>query len=126
MDDEDLKEKLIGKYGYGKTFTVGSGWVKKNDLNVYWYLEEMLKGFVEEEDNRSDEEDLKDFQNGDWDVEYTFREGDTENSIEILITPGRDGQYIANQPAWVQQDVELEELKENWEIEKYLKILEEE
>jgi hypothetical protein len=120
---KDLKEKIIGKYGEGKSFTVSTKWVQENDSETYDSLHNMMEEFVDDESNRTYEEDLKNFEEGNWEVEYTFRGDIEDEEIEILVTAGRDGQHIANQPAWIQETVSLEELEENWEMETYLKML---
>lgn len=120
---ENLKEKMIGEYGEGKSFTVSTKWVQENDSETYDSLHNMMEEFVNDESNRTYEEDLKNFKKGNWEVEYVFREGNDENSIEILVTAGRNGQHVANQPAWIQELVSLEEFEENWEVETYLMVL---
>ena len=123
MKKEDLLKTLTGEYGGGRSFRVSTAWVQENDIEIYDSLHDMITEFVEDESNRTYEEDLKDFEEGNWEVEYTFRGDIEDEEIEILVTAGRDGQHIANQPAWIQETVSLEELEENWEMETYLKML---
>lgn len=127
MKVEKVFKKLLGKYNYGSNFTTTTAWVKKNDPYMYDYLLDLMQEFVADESNRCDEEDLKEFRRGNWDVEYVFREGLDEDEIEILVTAGRNGQHIANQPAWSQEHVNTEDIKQGYTdipIEKYIHMIE--
>lgn len=116
---KDLLKMLTGEHGEGRSFRVSTAWVKENDWEVYDYLHDLMTEFVEDETNLTDEEDLAAFENGDWIVEYTFNRHGEE--IEILVTAGRNGQDIANQPAWIQETITLDEFMNCWNWEAYLK-----
>lgn len=118
----EIREQLTGEYGYGKQFTVSTCWVKENDPGVYDYLHNLMVEFLNDESNRTHLEDLEDFENGKWIVEYVFR-GYGEASTEILITAGKDNQHIANQPAWIQEVVDDKDLEVYWEVDTYLKMI---
>lgn len=123
MKKQDLLKMLTGEYGEGRSFRVSTAWVKENDRVVYDYLHELMTEFVEDEINLTNEEDLEAFENGDWMVEYSFS-GYLENEeIEILITAGRNGQHIANQPAWTQEFIPVDELMDYWNWERYLELV---
>ena len=70
------------------------------DPGNYEILENMMAGFVNDPANQTFVEDLQDFQEGKWLVEYVFTESD-----RVLITCGRDEQALANQPAWLSGDI---------------------
>jgi len=90
------------------SFVVSTGWVKENDEEVYYVLRDMMNDFAEDEGNACTEEELVDFEAGNWLVEYLFRDG------EVMYTAGRDGQMLANQPHWSSdkiQDIEPEKIE---------------
>ena len=123
MERQDLLKMLTGEYGEGRSFRVSTAWVKENDWEVYDYLHELMTEFVEDETNLTNEEDLEAFENGDWEVEYSFSGYLEDEEIEILITAGRNGQHIANQPAWIQEFIPVDELMDYWNWEKYLELV---
>lgn len=122
MMKKDLLKLLTGEHGEGRSFRTSTAWVKENDQEVYDYLHNLILEFVEDETNLTDEEDLEAFENGSWEVEYTFNGYDEE--IEILVTAGRNGQDIANQPAWIQETISIDEFMDCWNWEAYLKQVE--
>lgn len=125
---KEMFKKLLGEYNYGSSFSTTTAWVEENDPGMYDYLLGLMEEFTADEDNRCTEEDLTEFKNGNWEVEYVFREGLCENEIEILVTAGRDGQQIANQPAWSQEYISIEDVEQGYTdapIEKYLEMIEE-
>lgn len=124
MKKEDLLKMLTGEYGGGRSFRVSTAWVKENDWEVYEYLHNLMTEFVEDETNLTDEEDLEAFENGDWEVEYTFNGYFEEEEIEILVTAGRNGQHIANQAAWIQETISIDEFMDCWNWKAYLKQVE--
>lgn len=121
---EGLFKRFLGDYHYGKSFEATTKWVKENDSEVYDCLHDKMLEFLADESNQTYEDDLKDFENGNWEVEYVFREGDADNEIEVLVTAGRDFRAVANQDAWVFNSVQIEDFIELWEVEKYLEMLE--
>lgn len=118
----ELLKKLTGKYGEGRSFRVSVEWVKENDWEVYDYLHNLMTEFVEDETNLTNEEDLEAFESGNWIVEYSFNEHD--EGIEIIITAGRNGQHIANQPAWIQETISIDEFMDYWNWKAYLEQVE--
>ena len=91
-------------------FTTSSGWVAENDAAIYDTLHEKLIDLVNDENNyTTDEEDLKEFEKGNWIVEYVFRDGNKPDEVEILVTAGRTGQRLASQPAWIQENAPKKE-----------------
>ena len=124
MKKQDLLKMLTGEYGEGRSFRVSTTWVKENDWEVYDYLHNLMTEFVEDETNLTDEEDLEAFENGDWEVEYTFNGYFEDEEIEILVTAGRNGQHIANQPAWIQETISIDEFMDYWNWETYLEQVE--
>lgn len=117
-----LTGKLTGKYGEGRSFRVSTKWVEENDWEVYEHLHNLMTEFIEDETNATDENDLVAFENGEWIVEYSFNRHDEE--IEILVTAGRDGQHIANQPAWIHEKITLGEFMVYWNWDAYLEQVE--
>ena len=90
------------------SLTVSTNWVKKNDEDLFYYLRDIMEDFVTDEQNACNEEDLQSFDNGNWQVEYLFRNG------EVTYTAGRDGQHLANQDGWTRDkisDIEPEKIK---------------
>ena len=81
------------------SFTASTAWVKENDSNLFHYLSDIMDEFVRDEVNSCDEQDLEDFESGNWQVEYLFRDG------EVIYTAGRDGQHIANQDGWTRDQI---------------------
>ena len=65
---------------------------------VYFYLEEMFKGFAADPNNKATEKELKDFQEGRYLVAIYF--GDKR----ITYTVGRDYQQLSNEPNWAEDD----------------------
>jgi hypothetical protein len=118
---KDLLKMLTGEHGEGRSFRVSTKWVEENDWEVYDCLHNLMTEFVEDETNLTDEGDLADFEN-DWIVEYTFNRYGEE--IEILVTAGRNGQHIANQPAWIQETISIDEFIDCWNWKAYLKQVE--
>ena len=118
MKKQDLFKLLTGEHGEGRSFRTSTTWVKENDWGVYDYLHNLITEFVEDETNATNENDLVTFENGDWEVEYTFNGYDEK--IEILVTAGRDGQHIANQPAWIQETITIDEFMDYWNWKAYL------
>lgn len=121
---KDLLKTLTGEYGGGRSFRVSTAWVKENDWEVYDYLHNLMTEFVSSSTNATDENDLADFENGDWEVEYTFNGYFEEEEIEILVTAGRNGQHIANQAAWIQETISIDEFMDCWNWKAYLKQVE--
>lgn len=123
---QELFRKLAGKYNGGTYFVVSSDWVKENDEGVYDTLLEMLEEFASDESNACSEKDVENFTAGEWDVEYLFRPGETEDEIEVSVTAGRDGQMLANQPAWFTEDITVQDVEKGYTsapIEKYAKLI---
>ena len=103
-------------------FTVSSAWVKEHDEGVYETLLEMLEEFAADEGNLADWDDVEDFKAGNWLVDYFFSDAFCEEGeINVQITAGRDGQYLANQPPWIDEIV----TPEDWDLENYLEFIEE-
>ncbi|MCK9471266.1 MAG: hypothetical protein M0Q88_05895 [Bacilli bacterium] len=94
----------------GKTFTETTMWVKEYDEGVYGILEKMMERFVKEINNSTSETDLEEFQKGSWLVEYTLTTL-YQDTLEIMVTCGKDMQDIANQPDWLKDTLSLESLK---------------
>ncbi len=124
MKKEDLLKTLTGEYGEGRSFITSTAWVEENDWAVYDSLHDLMTEFVEDETNLTNEEDLEAFENGDWEVEYTFNGYFEDEEIKILVTAGRNGQYIANQPAWIQETISIDEFMDYWNWEAYLEQVE--
>jgi len=120
MKKQDLLKTLTGEHGEGRSFRVSTKWVEENDWEVYDCLHNLMAEFVEDETNLADENDLAAFENGEWEVEYTFNGYFEDEEIEILVTAGRNGQHIANQPAWIQEKITLDEFMDCWNWETYL------
>ena len=76
-----------------------------------------------EEDNLTYEEDLEEFEKGNWLVEYSFWMEDKE-TVVIDVLCGRNEQELANQPEWVRNRIKIEELKDYdyLNIEKIIKM----
>lgn len=119
MEKKEILEKILGEYGYGETFGASTAWVKENDSEIYDALLDIMQEFVDDESNSCNEEDLQEFEAGNWNVEYVISSWGCD-CPEILITAGRDGQQIANQPAWIEE--KLDDL-DRWPLEKYLKMI---
>ena len=118
LTTREFFKKLLGEYNYGTTFSTTTAWVKENDQEMYDYLLEQMEYCTLEE--------LEEFKNGDWEVEYVFREGRDKDEIEILVTAGRDSQHIANQPAWSQEYISVEDIEKCFKeapFEKYLQMI---
>jgi len=88
---------------------VSSNWVRENDTAIYDALHEMLIDFVNDEYDYRDATDLKEFEKGNWVVEYTFREDRESNKIKILVSAGKSGQHLALQPTWIQENISKKE-----------------
>ena len=89
------------------SFTTDTDWVKENDEEVYDVLHDIMEDFVADEQNSCDDEDMENFEAGNWKVEYLFRDG------EAIYTAGRDGQHLANQDGWSRDkipDIEPEKI----------------
>lgn len=126
MKNKEMFKKLLGEYNYGSSFSTTTAWIKENDPGMYDYLLEQMEEFAADPSNSCTEEELKEFKAGNWEIEYIFRSGRDENEIEILVTAGRDGQQIANQPAWSQEYISIEDLEKNFKdspIEEYVKMI---
>lgn len=122
----ELFKKLLGEYQYGTTFSTTTAWVKENDQETYDYLLEKMEYFAADKENLCTLEELEEFKNGDWEVEYVFREGRDKDEIEILVTAGRDSQHIANQPAWSQEYISVEDIEKGFKeapFEKYIQMI---
>lgn len=104
-------ETLKGKYGLGANFIVSSKWVEVYDEDTFEYLFEMLKEFMEDENNNTDEYDLKHFTDGEWFVEYSFQSRD-EDTITMFVSAGEYAEDLANQPEWLTVDIDLNKLIE--------------
>ena len=105
-----IKEKMIEKLVEKGSIVVDSGWLKKNDEDLYYYLKEKLQSFVADKANTADEENMKLFEAGEYLIELVFDEGGTR------VYAGETQQVINNQPPW------SEDSWEDWEtemIEKY-------
>lgn len=123
---QKIFRKLTGDYNYGAHFSTSSEWIKENDPGVYETLLDMLEEFTADETNRCDENDLSSFKNGNWEVEYIFMVTD-QDELEISITAGRDGQHIANQPAWFVENVSADDIVCGFvtpPLEKYVEMIE--
>ena len=126
LTTREFFKKLLGEYNYGTTFSTTTAWIKENDPCMYDYILDMMEEFAADENNQCTEEELKEFKNGEWEVEYVFREGRDKDEIEILVTAGRDGQHIANQPAWSQEYISVEDIEKCFKeapFEKYLQMI---
>jgi len=89
------------------SFTTDTDWVKENDEEVYDVLHDIMDDFVSDEQNSCDNEDMENFEAGNWKVEYLFRDG------EAIYTAGRDDQHLANQDGWSRDkisDIEPEKI----------------
>jgi len=104
-------ETLKGEYGQGTKFIVSSKWVEVYDEDIFEYLYEMLKEFMEDENNNTDEYDLKHFTDGEWFVEYSFQNRD-EDTITMFVSAGEYAEDLANQPEWLTVDIDLNKLIE--------------
>ena len=108
MKKEVLLEKLIGKYGEGRSFIVSVEWVKENDPEIYEQLLSMAENRV---------------LYNDWLVEYTFNDIDGNEEIEIVVTVGIDRGMLNNQPAWIHEKTTLDEFRVYWNWEAYVEAL---
>ena len=100
--------KMIEKLKEIGNITLDSKELQDVMYEVYFYLEEKFKGFVADPNNKATEEELKDFQEGNYLVDIYF--GD-----KVTYTVGRDAQQLANEPDWAEDDyndIETETLKE--------------
>lgn len=104
-------ETLKGEYGQGTKFIVSSKWVEVYDEDTFEYLFEMLKEFMEDENNNTDEYNLKHFTDGEWFVEYSFQNRD-EDTITMFVSAGEYAEDLANQPEWLTVDIDLNKLIE--------------
>lgn len=96
-----MKEKMEKLFvGEGNYLYVDSKWVSENDVETYDALLAMLEDFVENNDNKCNNEDLESFKAGKWEVSYYFG---TENdgSYKLYITAGRDDKMLQNQNPWL-------------------------
>lgn len=119
-------ETLKGEYGQGTKFIVSSKWVEVYDEDTFEYLFEMLKEFMEDENNNTDEYDLKNFTDGEWFVEYSFQNRD-EDTITMFVSAGEYAEDLANQPEWLTVDIDLNKLiegKSRLPIDFYAKVIE--
>ena len=87
---ENLKE--IG------SLTLDSKEFKKIMPEVHFFLEDEFKGFVADPNNEATEEELQDFQEGNYLVELLFKEE------EVVYFIGADAQQLANEPRWGEDD----------------------
>lgn len=110
---EKVFNKLLEMCKYTMTFSTTSEWLKANDPNVYDTLLDYLEEFADDESNQCDEEDLQNFIDGNWEVEYVVTQID-DDEIEVSVTAGRNGQHIANQPAWLVENISLEDVKNGY------------
>ena len=119
-------EVLKGEYGQGTKFIVSSKWVEVYDEDTFEYLFEMLKEFMKDENNNTDEYDLKHFIDGEWFVEYSFQNRD-EDTITMQVSAGEYAEELANQPDWLTVDIDLNKLiegKSRLPIDFYAKVIE--
>ena len=119
-------EVLKGEYGLGANFIVSSKWVEVYDEDTFEYLFEMLKEFMKDENNNTDEYDLKHFTDGEWFVEYSFQNRD-EDTITMQVSAGEYAEELANQPEWLTVDIDLNKLiegKSRLPIDFYAKVIE--
>jgi len=65
---------------------------------VYDYLEEKFEGFAADPSNTATEEELKDFQEGNYLVDIYFLDD------KVTYTVGEDAQQLANEPNWAEDD----------------------
>jgi len=101
------REKMIEALKEIGSVTVDSKELEDVMPEVYFYLEEMFKGFAADPSNTATEEELKDFQEGKYLVAIGFGEK------EVMYTVGRDAQQLANEPVWAYDkyaDIETETL----------------
>ena len=91
---DDVRGEMIERLVEEGDLLVDSGWVKKNDEEVYEFLLEMLESFIADSENTTTEEDLKDFEEGEWLVEYYFDDG------SVAYAAGEDRKSLNQQPDW--------------------------
>lgn len=116
-----MLNQLLAKIKDGNSFITTTAWVLENDETLYTKLVEMMQQFVAEEDNLTYEEDLEEFEKGNWLVEYSFWMEDKE-TVVIDVLCGRNEQELANQPEWVRDRIKIEELNDYLNIEKIIKM----
>lgn len=116
-----MLNQLLAKIKDGNSFKTTTAWVLENDETLYTKLVEMMQQFVAEEDNLTYEEDLEEFEKGNWLVEYSFWMEDKE-TVVIDVLCGRNEQELANQPEWVRNRIKIEELEDYLNIGKVIKM----
>lgn len=91
------REKMIENLKEIENITLNSKELEDVMYEVYFYLEEMFKGFAADPNNTATEEELEAFRNGEYLVDIYF--GD-----KVTYTVGRDAQQLANEPDWAEDD----------------------
>mgnify|MGYP000601211227 CR=1 FL=1 len=90
----ELEKKVNELFENEVSFILTSAEVKENDYETYFYLHDILLGFVHDKHNLADEKDLLNYENGEYLVRYDFL-GDV-----LHITAGANMQQINNQIPW--------------------------
>jgi hypothetical protein len=98
-----LAEKMTRKEMIENLKEIGNITLDSKELadlmyEVYFYLEEKFKGFVNDPNNTATKEELQDFQNGEYLVEILFKED------EVVYFVGADAQQLSDDPRWGEDD----------------------
>lgn len=95
IEDAILEHEINELFENQTTITLTSAEVKENDFETYDYIKDMLQRFVDDEVNLANEEDLEQYENGEYLIEYFF-----DKDI-LKYTAGRSRQELNNQNTWM-------------------------
>lgn len=90
----DTLENIVKARGGYAEFVAMSDEVRELDSEVYECLLDRLRDFVRERGNLTSEDDIANFERGNWLVRYEF------DSDGVSYSAGRDLQYLNIQTAW--------------------------
>jgi len=110
-----MEDKRLSKLE-GKSFIVSSKWVEVENYDLYLYLLEILDEY-RYVDKKVTDDDIQEFKNGKWLVEYSFHKNENDELI-MYVSAGSDKQGLANQPEWI-----IETIREEHPVDAYLEVL---
>jgi hypothetical protein len=98
LAEKMTREKIIEQLKEIGNITLDSKKLQDVMDLTYDYLEDMFKGFVADPNNEATEEELKDFQDGNYLVDIYFLDD------KVTYTVGKDAQQLSNEPNWAEDD----------------------
>lgn len=119
---QNIIETFRGDYNMGSGFRTTSEWVRKHDEVMFNNLIDKLWEFVA--DGSTSEDDIREFEAGNWLVEYRFIVDDLEETIMVYVTAGENREVLSTQPEWVEDYINIHDLEEDYILLPVFKYLE--